>query len=298
MSNNWEEKFRGWASPPSQSEQTRSDSTIAAIREAIDSSAKLNMREITVIGQGSYRNNTNVKRDSDVDVGVICYDSFFTDYPEGTSDATFGISPATYHYAQFKNEVGEALVAHFGPGVVTRGNKAFDIKARLTGIEADVAPFFEHRRYRVSGKYLSGVQLFPDNGKPPNVINWPEQHYDNGVKKNNETGRRYKALVRVLKSLRNEMQDKNIAVPNSILGFLIECLIWNVPNEMLGNDTYYEDLKQAITHLWNATKTDQSCKEWGEVSELKYLFNGQQKWTRQQANDFLLAAWQYVGFKS
>lgn len=35
----------------------------------------------------------------------------------------------------------------------------------------------------VGGAFLSGVELRPDNGIPSKVINWPEQHYQNGEKK-------------------------------------------------------------------------------------------------------------------
>lgn len=46
---------------------------------------------------------------SDVDVGVVCFDTFFEVYPEGTTRETFGNVAATYTYPQYKNELGEAL---------------------------------------------------------------------------------------------------------------------------------------------------------------------------------------------
>ncbi len=228
----------------------------------------------------------------------MCSDTFFTDYPDGMKDSDVGVSPATYSYSQYKNEVGEALVAHFGQDKVKRGNKAFDVRETSYHVEADVAPFFHHRRYAKSGSFQQGVQLIPDNSTPPKVINWPEQHYENGVAKNKATGLRYKAMVRVLKSLRNEMLEKKIAAAEPAIGFLIECMVWNVPNTLFGSARYEDDLKANLTFLYNATKSDDQCSEWGEVSELKYLFRGRQKWTRAEANAFILAAWQYVGFKN
>ena len=56
---------------------------------------------------------------------------------------------SNYKYNVFKNEVGEVLALHFGQNAVKRGNKAFDIKENSYHVEADVAPFFEHRRYHV-----------------------------------------------------------------------------------------------------------------------------------------------------
>lgn len=290
----WEDIFRGWASPPGKTEEDRCQNAERAIRNAIAKSPRLNSRDIRVFTQGSYRNNTNVRQDSDVDVGVACYDIFFPDYPKGTTRETFGHSDGSYHYSTFKNELGQALVDYFGASAVRRGNKAFDIKENSYHVDADVAPFFEHRRFDTSGDFNSGVELLADDGKV--IINWPEQHCNNGVRKNNDTGRRYKAMVRILKKLCNAMNDNGIGAAQSIPGFLNECLVWNVPDGNFGNNSYVNDVRSCLAHLFNNTMSYDKCSEWGEVSELKYLFRGPQKWTWQQAHSFLSAAWDYVGF--
>ena len=41
------------------------------------------------------------------------------------------------------------------------------------------------------------------------IINYPDQHYANGVSKNTGTGRRFKAVARILKRLRYEMLATN-----------------------------------------------------------------------------------------
>lgn len=291
----WEQSFRSWAQPASDTEEQRCESAMKAVRDAIAKSPKLQYRDISVFAQGSYRNNTNTRLESDVDVGILCKDACFVRLPEGMSDADFGLSNAEYTYTQLKKDVGDALSAHFGQASVTRGNKAFDVHANTYRVDADVAAFFEHRRYDKSGRYWSGVQLISDDGSI--VVNWPEQHYANGVAKNNATARRYKALTRVLKRLRCEMRDAHITAANPVTGFLIECLVWNVPDKVFGRDTYYEDLRDILVVMFNATKTDENCSEWAEVSDLKYLLRGGLKWSRQQVHDFVIAAWQYVGFK-
>jgi len=143
---------------------------------------------------------------------------------------------------------------------------------------------------------LSGVELRPDNGIPQRVINWPEQHYVNGNNKNDRTARRYRALVRVLKNLCNEMDDDGISAAKNVASFLIECLVWNVPDIRFARSTLADDLREILIYLYENTINDSKCGEWGEVSELKYLFRGPKKWTRQQANEFVAAAWQYVGY--
>jgi hypothetical protein len=291
----WENTFSLWAKPPGKTEQDRCENAEKSIRNAIAASDKLNRRNIKVFAHGSYRNNTNVREDSDVDVGILCYDTFLMDLPEGRTRESFGIEPATYHYADFKNEVGEALVAYFGRSSVHRGNKAFDVHENSYRVDADVAPFFEHRRYSANGKYLPGMELLPDNGGE--IINWPEQHYQNAVDKNARTSKRFKALVRIMKSLCNEMSENDVAAAKPILGFLNECLVWNVPDENFGYATYKSDTRSCLAILFNNTMDDKKCSEWGEVSELKYLFRDSQKWTRQQAHSFISAAWDYIGFE-
>lgn len=154
----------------------------------------------------------NVRQDSDVDVGVMLYQYFLSQYPDGKANADFGNSDADYGYAQFKNELEEALVAHFGRSSVTRGNKAFDITANSYHVEADVVPLFEFR----TGSYRAGVALIPDNSGrrienyPERLIEyWPQTplHYENGVSKNTATSRRFKGIGRILKRLRIELDD-------------------------------------------------------------------------------------------
>ncbi len=239
--------------------------------------------------------NTNVRKDSDVDVGVICKNTFFYDLPPEHSMTSLGISPATYLFPQFKNDVEEALTSYFGKSAVTRGNKAFDLHETTYHVDADIAPFFEHRRYLASGNYHEGVELLTDNGER-RVKNWPEQHYQNGVQKNKETLKRYKSVVRVLKALSNEMTKANI-LDGAIPGFLIECLVWNIPNALFQSETYAENIRSVLMSLYQCTKNDESSKDWGEVSEMIYLFHPGQKWTRAQANDFIIAAWTYADFE-
>ena len=82
MSRDWEQVFLGWARGPGVTEQERVENTERQIRDAVSASEKLRNRGIKVFAQGSYRNRVNVRQDSDVDIGVLCYDTFF---PESVS---------------------------------------------------------------------------------------------------------------------------------------------------------------------------------------------------------------------
>lgn len=295
----WESKFGTWSSPPSETETQRAKNAESMIRSAIAASEKLRYRDIKVFTQGSYRNRVNTRSDSDVDIGIVCFDTYFSDYPDDNvkSIVKMASQPATYTYALFKNEIEEALVAKFGRPAVTRGSKAFDVSETSYRVEADVAAFFEHRRYSSSSHYTSGVEMIPDDYTPPRVRNWPEQHYSNGVSKNTLTSKRYKRMVRIIKSLSNEMSSQGIASAKNTPSFLVECLVFNIPNDDFLNLSYWGQTRKALAWLFNNTMNDGQCSEWGEVSELKYLFRTSQPWTRQSAHQFVSDAWDYVGFE-
>lgn len=299
MARDWEAVFSAWAQGPSQTEEQRAENAESMVRAAIRASSKLNFRNIKVFTQGSYRNRVNVRRDSDVDVGILCYDTYFPEYPDDNVKLRLDAStaPATYVYSTFKSEIEEALVDKFGRAAVTRGAKAFDIKANTYRVEADVAAFFEHRRYTSASDYLSGIEMIPDDGRPPRIRNWPEQHYQNGVNKNTRTQRRYKRMVRILKSLGSEMGSAGIASAKNTPSFLVECLIWNVPDDDFSTTSYKAMARAALAWLFNHTRADAQCNDWGEVSELKYLFRASQPWTRSGAHQFISDAWDYVGFE-
>jgi len=296
----WEATFSSWGAAPGTTEQTKCDNAERAVRKAVCASTKLSSKSIEVFAQGSHANRTNVRQDSDVDICVLYTGAFYPDYSmsEGLNDSVLGYTDGTYPYAQFKNDVEAALVSYFGKESVTRGKKAFDIHANTYRIDADVVPCFEHWRFHGTPEghwHDSGTQIHPDNGG--RIVNWPRQNYDNGVEKNDATGRRFKAVTRILKRLRNEMADEGYEAAEPIPSYLTECLVWNVPNGGFGHDTFRADARYALAHLWNETRADKSCTEWGEINELKYLFRAGQPWNREQVNTFLQAAWDYIGFE-
>lgn len=291
-----EDSFASWAKPLGTTEQDKCDNAVRGIRKAIDGSTKLTSKSVRVFAQGSYCNRTNVRQDSDVDVCILCSDTIFFDVPEGKTAADFGISvPATYPYSEYKNDVGSALTTYFGAKGLTRGKKAFDVHENTYRVDADAVAVFEYQRYDADGSCHIGTAFTPDGGN--RIVNWPEQNYQNGVDKNKSTGGRFKDVVRILKRLRNKMNDEDIAAAKPIPSFLIECLVWNVPNDNFGHDTLTADVWDSLAHLFNNTLKFESCSEWGEVNELKYLFRAGQPWTLTDTHSFLSAAWDYLGFK-
>jgi hypothetical protein len=295
----WERTFESWSTAPGTAQQRKAENAERAVRAAIDGSAELSAMEVRVFAQGSYRNRTNVRLESDVDICVCLMDKFTTRLDNGLTNSDVEIKDDPYTPADFKNSVEHALRTHFGADGVTRGKKAFDVHENTYRIDADVVPALEYRWYFRDGngaiQRISGVAIFPDGGS--RIENYPEQHYTNGVDKNSRTGRRYKDVVRVIKRLRNEMKDEGIQSAAKTPSFLIESLVWNAPDEGFDHDSYVDDIRYVLAHLFNESRSDDSCKAWLEVNGIKWLFHPTQSWSRQQAHSFVGDAWDYVGFK-
>lgn len=299
LRDDWSTRFDRWAQGPTTTETEKCENAERMVRAAIASYDGLRGRSIKVFAQGSYPNRTNVRLDSDVDICVLCRDTFYPDYQliPGASKSTFGFADATYGFDELKRDVEAALVAKFGRKAITPGDKAFDIKENTYRVAADVVPTFEGRLYYGTGvgDYNSGTVLqCRSNGQL--IRNWPEQHYANGVQRHAQTNRQFKKKARCLKNLCNAMADAGVASAKGMASFLLESLVYNCPDAIFSQSSHYEDMKEVIRHLWHATQMADSCREMTEVNGMKYLLHASQPWTRMAVNTFLLDAWKYVGF--
>ncbi|RZK22431.1 MAG: nucleotidyltransferase [Flavobacterium sp.] len=290
-----EDMLNNWRMPPSDAEETKLSNAQRLVNEAIAASSTLKNMSIRVFGQGSYANDTNVRLNSDVDINVQYSHTFFSQLPPGKQDSDFGLISSDYTFGEFKNTVEAALVAKFGRADIVRHDKCITVLASNNRVEADVVPTFQHRRYVMDGSYTIGTEFISDSGAT--VINFPEQHIANGKVKNGNTQKRFKRLTRIYRRIRYRMIDEKIGISKNITSFLLECLVWNVPNHILNdNHSWTDRTRESINYLYHATKDNSSCAEWGEVSELLYLFKGGRKWSREEVNNYLQQMWNYLEF--
>lgn len=293
-----EETLANWTKPPSDTEETKLSNAEKMVRETISEDEKLKTKSTETFGQGSYANDTNVKNNSDIDINVRYRGGFYFDLPKNIEEKDVGIDhlPCTnYSYSEFKDDVENALVKKLGRGEIIRKDKCIIIKENTYRVETDVVPTWNHRRYSDDGSYVLGARFKTDNNYW--IINYPTQHIENGKDKNSKTSKRFKRLTRIYRKLRYKMIDDGVQVSDNITSFLLECLVWNVPKGVFNdNDTWSERLKQSIIYLYGNTRDDTLCKEWGEVSELLYLFHSVRKWTRADVNEFLFQVWNYLEF--
>jgi hypothetical protein len=298
MARDWETWLRNSSGPASDDEEAKRDRTEKRVKDAIRASTEL-PSSVEVYVKGSYANNTNVRLDADVDIDVKWTDQFDVDRmgsAVGASPAALGYTPATTQFSPpaFRRKIERALIDAFGASAVdTTRNKCIEVAAGSTTLDADVVPCKMLRRWdRLGTRYNEGVNLYPTDGSGP-ITNWPDQNYANGVAKNNATGRRYKAIIGCLKRLENEMLDDGV-IRLPVPGYLIECLLWNAPNSCFGYTRFLDDVEAVLRFLWTPLQTDTAVREWGEINELTYLFRPGQRWTRQQAFNFIDKAWDTI----
>jgi hypothetical protein len=289
----WEDKLRGWAKPPSDTESERIERTERMIKDAIIGCPELAKHEIKIFAQGSYRNNTNVRQDSDVDICICFYDTFRADYilAPHLNDAILGFVTAETSRSQLKELVLQALIKKFGTTSVEPGNKAIKIHENTCRVNADAVVALEHRLYISEDKHISGTSIVTNDGKIIN--NYPEQHYNNGVAKNSSTSRRFKAIVRAMKAVRNILIEQNVLEAKSIPSFLIECLVYNVPNFLLEGESYYKNIQNVLIHIAEAIR-DNTIINWLEINDIKILFHVTQPWSIQQVTHFIEKVWEYI----
>ena len=306
MTADWRDTFTRWSKPASDNEEAMAERAANMIRTAVRGHAAFAGRNIDVYGTGSYRNNTNVRSESDIDVAVVCRDSVFYELPPSLAPATVGFNgPAPYGFEAFRADLEAALRAKFGSATVA-ADKTFNVPENTYRLEADVTPFFEFQRYtggrdaNLRWVFDEGVKSVSRRGET--FINWHDDHYRQGVARNDQTRLRFKRVARILKNVKCDMAERGSedarAAVAKVPSFLVECLVFNAPDTCFNLDAnaYVADVKAVISHLWNATKPDGTWRALSEVSRRKTLFLDGQAWTREMANTFLLRAWQHLGF--
>lgn len=188
-------------------------------------------KQITLLVQGSYANKTNIPTESDVDVAVILESTFITKYRAGVTDSNYGFMDGTFSVYELKNEIEKALNQHFGYQGVERHDKSIKVNGNTYRVDADVVPAYRYRDYSCdylddSNNYVGGIEIRPDSGG--RIINYPEQHIKLGIEKNRVTNYNFKKCVRIIKSIREDMEKIGYTVSSKISSFGLESLLWNV----------------------------------------------------------------------
>ncbi len=293
-----EEQLSRWAKAPSETEETKCQNAVRQITECIREKFG---NTVSIFLQGSYKNRTNVRLDSDVDI-VVRHDGYYFPDVSGLSEADkqlywAGFTAAPYTFSNFKSDIQNILISKFGAASVERKNKCLKAKESTNRVNADVVPCFVHRRFRSpTDAEAEGIELVADDGI--HITSFPEQHYDNGVLKNTKTGQMFKPVVRILKNVRNELIDEGVITLKTMPSFFLECLAWNVPEVHFKQSNYLDATQSVVATVWNEMGEPGKADNYVEVSDLLWLFKGSPLRTHQQVRDFMQYVWDFIGYET
>ena len=267
-----------------------SQTTHQSIRNALcGESSLIRYKDFDVYLQGSYRNSTNIRGDSDVDVVVQLNNTFQHDlsdmheYEKTLFHSAY--SNATYYWNDFRRDVLQTLREYYGHSSVSEGNKSLKVAGGSGRLSSDILVCLQYRKYKHFSNtndqdYVEGVVFYDmrDNRK---VINYPKLHYQNGVNKNYNTDSRYKPTVRMIKNARTYLVNHHAITNDLAPSYFLECFIYNASNSCFKTncqDTYLDVIRWLLDNYQNC-----SCQ-----SEMNTLFgSSQEQWSPANAIKFL-----------
>lgn len=245
--------------------QVTSKDTYATVKLALESAdAGYADKNYNVFLQGSYGNDTNIYKESDVDV-VIRLDSIFTydinNLPSDQKIAFQAAHPAaTYTHAHFRDHVLEVLYNRFGDAIVP-GTKAVKINPLHNRRKTDVLIATQHKKFSSwcgpgNDVQVTGISFHKADGT--RVSNYPKQHRENLVTKNQATGEWFKHIVRICKNARQKLIDQGVIAVGVAPSYYIEGLLYNAPNSLFGT-SYDASTVSVINWLLEADRSKFLC---------------------------------------
>jgi hypothetical protein len=257
-----ENQLETWASQEPTAQFT---DTYNRIRSCLlDAGAPYPLGDTEVFLQGSYKNDTNVYGDSDVDI-VLCHTgAFYADIsrlsPEDRQAYDAAGGSATYRYVDFRQDATEYITGLYNN--VDAGEKALFIPGGNSGRrDADVLVASELRRYYEfksweNQHFDEGVCFFPPSGS--RIENFPKLHSDNCTRKHQNTKGYFKPMVRIFKNMRNTMIGKELLADGVAPSYFIEGMLYNVPNDKF-DGTYQQTWIDCFNHLVTADRDALVC---------------------------------------
>jgi len=265
---------------------TTAKQTHESVRKALEAYDWPSDVQYEVYLQGSYKNDTNIRGDSDVDVVVQLNSTFFENLPEDQK-RRFGFRNASYEWQSFRTDVLKRLRNYYGSERVREGRKS--LKVQTPFLPADVVVCLQYREYpsypRNVDDYVEGMKFYvPSENRW--VVNYPKIHYSNGVTKNSlsSTNGWYKRTVRLFKNARTYLVDRRDIPADLAPSYFLECLLYNVPNDIFGSN-FQSTFCNVIKWLLKADVSQFVCQN----EQLRLFGNSPEQWSEDKARRFLQA---------
>ena len=246
------------------------------IRAALDAYRWPSDMNYEVFLQGSYKNDTNLGRESDVDVVVRLSHRLRPRVAKLSGQQLQGDASHQGAYQQwksFRDHALKAMRARFG-NAAHSGRKTLKVPKGRIPADADLV---------VTLRFREGIAFYlPDERRW--VVSLPQQHHARGVRKERATSNRFKRSIRMFKAARNQLVETKALTKEEAPSYFIECLIYNVPENLFAPKlapTY----TGIVDWLSSAKLNDFKCQN-GQVD----LFGQErEQWSVKKARAFVTA---------
>ena len=246
------------------------------IREALDAYKGLSQFNYEIFLQGSYKNDTNLGGDSDVDVVVRLAQKLKPGVAALSGEQLQEDGSHRFvleRWQSFRDHAMKAMRARFG-NAVKSGRKTLKLPKGKIPADADLV---------VTLSYMQGIGFYlPDEERW--VVSYPQQHHQRGLKKERATNERFKRTIRMFKAARNHLVSKRVLTKEDAPSYFIECLLYNVPDGL-----FKPELRPTYTGILDWLKTanlnDFQCQN----GEVRLFGRRREQWTVKKARGFVRA---------
>ena len=246
------------------------------IRKAMEEHKGLSQFTYEVFLQGSYKNDTNLGGDSDVDVVIRLAHKLNPDVAALTGPGLQGNDSHKAAHRQwqlFRRNALRAVKARFGDDA-SSGRKTLKIKKGTLPADADLV---------VTLRYRGGIAFYLSDERRW-VVSYPQQHHQWGSKKDKATSQRFKRTVRMFKAARNRLVETKVLTKDDAPSYFIECLLYNVPDKL-----FKPKLAPTYTGIIGWLKTAKLGDFQCQNKKVALFGSGQEQWSQEKARSFVRA---------
>lgn len=247
------------------------------IRKALEAHKGLSQFKYEVFLQGSYKNDTNLGGDSDVDVVVRLSSKLKPAVAALTGEQLQKDGSHRFVHQQwnsFRDEALKALRVKFGSAAES-GRKTLKVpKGRMIPADADLV---------VTVSHMEGIGFYlPDEQRW--VVSFPQQHHSRGLKKEKAANYRFKRTIRMFKAARHRLVAKKVLAKDVAPSYFIECLLYNVPDSLF-KPKLAPTYTGILDWLGTARRKDFKCQN----GQVELFGSGREQWSQKKARAFIKA---------
>jgi len=280
-----EKQLESFSKVPGVRQKDKAIRTHEAVREAIRNYYNKDVIKQTygftpnfdIFLQGSYKNDTDVQKTSDVDL-VVCLENAFKTSNTLIQEQNFG-----YIFSQFNADIKKALEQHFTYIEVENANKCLKITEHKAGEtsygNADIIPAFSYRNIinksivqnssSIHYDYYKGITFLTNGNRW--VVNYPKFHYGNLAGKSKRTSGRFKETVRMFKNIKDDLLEKGIITDAVVKSYFIENMLYNVDDNLFSGN-YQNRFTNIVNFIVGKYNDKQNpMLEWKNANGFDYL---------------------------